>query len=308
MIHRVSADKRSYTFAAGLEPAAVVRNEDEIIFETVDARGGRAMGEGDNYVVPPPPPYERLNPVTGPVAIEGLNEGDVLAVRILSITLGSKGYTAIRTDQGVLKDLVGVSDVVVTSVKDGRIDFGESISLRVRPMVGTIGVAPLGGAIPAVHPGAHGGNIDCNDITVGSTVYLPVYSKGGSFALGDVHASMGDGETSGAGLDIGADVKVRVGVLRALSLDGPMVETDSHITLVYNSKRVEDAVRGVLLRAASLLRRTRGLSTERAIGLISVCGDLGFCQAAMSPIDTVVRVRIPKDVARVHEIGFVKTT
>ena len=264
------------------------------------------MGEKDSYVVPPPPPYDRLNPVTGPIAIEGAKEGDVLAIRILGIRLGSKGYTAIRTDQGILKDMVDSSSIILTSVRDGRIAFGD-LSIPVRPMVGTIGVAPSGDAVPAVHPGIHGGNMDCNDIRTGSTVYLPVYSDGGLFAIGDVHASVGDGETSGAGLDIGADVQVKVSLLKAVTLDGPAIETDSHVTLVYSAPKLEDAIRGVLLRSVSLLRKSVGISTQQAIGLISTCGDLGFCQAAMSPIDAVVRMRIPREIAKIDQIGLEAT-
>ena len=282
----------------------MIRDGDEIIFETVDARGGRAMEETETYAVPPPPPYDSLNPVTGPAAVEGAREGDGLAVRILGILLGSRGYTSIRTDEGVLKDMVDINDVIVTPVRDGRIDFGGSMSFPVRPMVGTIGVAPSGAAIPTIHPGLHGGNMDCNDIGVGSTVYLPVYSNGGLLALGDVHASMGDGETSGGGLDIGADVRVKVDVVKAVGLDGPIIETESHVTLVYNSRNVEDAIRGVLLRSVALLQRSTGISTERAIALVGVFGDLGICQAAASPIDAVVRMRIPREIAGIERVGL----
>ncbi len=304
MLLRVNADQRSYVFAANAEPVLRVRSGDEVIFETVDARGGRAMEEHDSYIVPPPPPYDRLNPVTGPVAILGSENGDTLAVEVQDIKLGSKGYTAIRSDQGVLKDLVTRNDVLVMKITDNRIAFGNSVSLAVRPMVGTIGVAPAGGRVPSVHPGAHGGNMDCNDIRTGSKVYLPVNADGALLALGDVHASMGDGETSGGGLDIGADVRVKLAVLKGVRIESPIVETESHIDLVHNSPKIEDAIRGAVLKAVSLLERTGNLTRMEAIALVSVAGDLGICQAAMSPIDTVVRVRLPKEVANLGKLGI----
>jgi amidase len=304
VLHRVGAEQRSYVFAIDAEPVLRIRSGDEVVFETVDARGGRAMNDYDSYVVPPPPPYDRLNPVTGPVAVEGAETWDTLAVEVEAIKLGSKGYTAIRTDQGVLKDLVTQSDVLITKIADNRIVFSDSLFLAVRPMIGTIGVAPTEGRVPSVYPGPHGGNMDCNDIRSSSKVYLPVNADGALFALGDVHASMGDGETSGAGLDIGADVTVKLGLLKGVRIESPIVETESHVDLVHNSPKLEDAIRGVVLKAVSLLESTRNLSRMEAIALVSVAGDLGVCQAAMSRIDAVVRMRLPKDVANLGKLGI----
>ena len=304
MLNRVSAEQRSYVFAVDSEPVLRIRSGDEVVFETVDARGGRAMNEYDSYVVPPPPPYDRLNPVTGPVAVQGAERGDTLSVEIEDIKLGSKGYTAIRTDQGVLKDMVTRSDVLVVKIADNRIVFSDSVSLAVRPMIGTIGVAPTEGRVPSVHPGPHGGNMDCNDIRRGSKVYLPVNTEGALFALGDVHACMGDGETSGAGLDIGADVRVKLGLLKDVKIESPIVETESYVDLVHNSPKLEDAIRGAVLKAVSLLESTRTLSRIEAIALVSVAGDLGVCQAAMSRLDAVVRVRLPKELANLGRLGI----
>ena len=67
-------------------------------------------------------------------------------------------------------------------------------------MVGVIGTSPAEGEVPCGYAFNLGGNMDCNLITVGSTVYLPVEVPGGLLQMGDIHASMGDGELTGTGI------------------------------------------------------------------------------------------------------------
>jgi len=54
-------------------------------------------------------------------------------------------------------------------------------------------------AARTVPPREHGGNHDIKDLSIGSTVYFPVYVEGANFALGDFHASQGDGEITFCG-------------------------------------------------------------------------------------------------------------
>jgi acetamidase/formamidase len=64
------------------------------------------------------------------------------------------------------------------------------------------GTASAGKPVPYFYPGPHGGNLDLNVARADSTVYLPVDVRGALFSMGDVHASMGDGELTGGGIDI----------------------------------------------------------------------------------------------------------
>jgi amidase len=294
MLYRVTAEKTVYSFDKRLEPVLQIESGDEVIFETKDARGGRAMFEYEQYVVPSPPPLEKGNPVTGPVAIQGAEKGDTLLIEVEDIKLGSKGYLSVRQDMGVLKDLVKQPGARVIRIKDSRILFNETISFPTRPMIGTIGLAPLLEDIPSIYPGPHGGNMDCNDITIGAKVFLPVHVKGALFFLGDVHASMGDGEVSGGGLDIAADVKVKISVLKNIKVITPLVESKSNITIIYNAPKLEEAIRGVVKKSISLLEERIGLSLEDALRIVSSVGDLGICQSCESLIDVVVRMRLPK--------------
>jgi len=294
-VKRVSCKFVSYVFSREVEPATTVKPGETVVFETLDARGARSI-PGQPYVPPPPRPFERSNPVTGPVYVEGAKPGDVLAVEVKSIETGEWGYVSAKPTVGVLKDLVRESIARAVRVHGGIIHFRENVALPVRPMIGTIGVAPAEGAIHTIHPGRHGGNMDCNDVRAGSTVYLPVFVEGALFALGDVHASMGDGETSGGGLDISADVEVKISLLKGRRIHRPMIKVDGFFVYTYNAGGLKAAVRGVVEEAVKHLSSKLGLSIEDAIMLVSTAGDVMISQACNSPIDVTTRLRMPIDV------------
>jgi amidase len=219
--------------------------------------------------------------------------GDTLVVSVEGIKLGSKGYWAVRQDMGILKDLVREPSADVVEVRGSYVLAG-GIGLPVRPMIGTIGVAPSSGSIAPIHPGPHGGNMDCNDISTGAKLLLPVNVRGALLSLGDVHATMGDGEVTGGGVEIGADVRVRIELLKGVRVPCPMVETDSAIVVIKDGAELTEAIRSVVLEAATLVSTRLGVSFEDGYRIASVSGDLRICQAAGLPINAIVRMRLPK--------------
>jgi amidase len=219
--------------------------------------------------------------------------GDTLVVSIDRIRLGSKGYWAVRQDMGLLKDLVKQPSADVVEVRGNNV-YAAGVALPVRPMVGTIGVAPAAGQVAPAHPGPHGGNMDCNDVSPGAKVLLPVNVPGALLSLGDVHATMGDGEVTGGGVEISADVTLSLGVIKRFRLRCPVVETRTAIVLIKDSPKLEDAIREVVEEAAGLVSERLGVSFEDGYRIASVSGDLRICQAAGLQINPVVRMRLPK--------------
>ena len=66
-----------------------------------------------------------------------------------------------------------------------------------------------------VPPREHGGNCDIKDLSRGSTVYFPVYVKGGGLSLGDLHFSQGDGEITFCGaIEMAGWVHLRVSLIK----------------------------------------------------------------------------------------------
>jgi acetamidase/formamidase len=66
---------------------------------------------------------------------------------------------------------------------------------------------------PGVHspfpPHKGGGNIDTRHLTVGSTLWLPVWCTGALFSCGDAHAAQGDGEVCVTGIECPMQASLR---------------------------------------------------------------------------------------------------
>src|SRR5213592_423353 len=72
--------------------------------------------------------------------------------------------------------------------------------------------------------GRHGGNLDDHLHGPGARIYFPVRQAGGMFAVGDMHASMGDGEICFTGVEIAGEVDIRFDVLKGKQATWPVTE------------------------------------------------------------------------------------
>ncbi len=192
-------------------------------------------------------PY--VNGATGPIEITGAKPGDMLSVEILDMELDKIGFTALWPGIGMFPDWVrrkefGIQTRVM-EVSDGVVHWSEKLKLPVRPMIGVIGVAPKHGAVLTVDNGTHGGNLDVQEVTTGSTVMFRVERPGAYLFLGDCHAIQGDGEANGMGAtEIAANLTVRVSLSPAPArLGHPRIETATHICTTGCARPLEDAMR-----------------------------------------------------------------
>lgn len=61
----------------------------------------------------------------------------------------------------------------------------------------------------------NGGNCDIKELSLGSTIYFPVYVEGAKLSMGDMHASQGDGEISFCGgIEMAGFADLRVEVIK----------------------------------------------------------------------------------------------
>lgn len=289
---RIGREHIVYSFDRAHAPVATIDAGTEICFETWDARTGTVQTERDFLATPHP---RGPNPATGPVTISGAEPGDALSVEILDITLGSQGYTGIRPGQGILGHLIGDYRTKIFQIQDGMVHFNERIRFPVRPMVGVIGTAPARGAIGNLHPGPHGGNMDHNDVRVGARVHLPVFIPGALLAIGDVHASMGDGEISITALEICGEVRVRVDLVKGAGIARPWIEFPDCWITTGDGPSVGDAIRVACEEMAALLQRGLGLSVEDAYMLLSIRGDVKVSQCCdPAALAATARVVMPR--------------
>jgi amidase len=288
---RLGKEKATYDFGPDNSPALYVDPGTTILFETLDALDDQIHSDEDsaNKI-----DLDHVNSATGPVYVNGAKPGDTLVANILEIKPWDWGAALIIPGFGFLQDLYpGPYTKVFKFDPSGWISYGEKLRLPLKPMIGTIGVAPKE-AITTLSSGAHGGNLDTTDIKAGSKVYLPVFVEGALFGVGDVHATMGDGEVCGTGVECGAEVTVRLELLKGYSIPRPRIETSEEIMTLASAEGLDLAIKTALLDMVDWLHAEKGLSHEEAYVLASIAGDVRIGQI-VDPAVTV-RVALPKGV------------
>ena len=270
-------------------PVLTIESGETSLFETMDCFSNQVTDEVAGLGALD---WERINPATGPVAVAGAEPGDALKITILDIQVGSMGTMAAIPENGVLGAFVTEGTVKRIPVSDGLVHFSDAITLPADPMIGVIGVAPAGEAIPCGEPGSHGGNMDNTTIRKGATLYLPVFTSGALLAMGDVHACMGDGEIMVTGVEIPARVTVQVDIVKNANLEHPMLEDETNCYTIASHEDLEQAVLAATLTMNQKVMDKLNLSFNEAGMLLSAAGKLEFCQV-VDPKRTV-RFAMPK--------------
>ena len=132
-----------------------------------------------------------------------------IAITIESIRFVPVGHAWIREGNGLRAVRLETPYHVQAIPVGERVLLPGGLSIPLRPMLGIVGVSPEQ-PVSTRSPGEHGGNLDCPDVRPGNTLWLPVFVPGANVSIGDAHAAMGDGETSGTGVETEASVDLTV--------------------------------------------------------------------------------------------------
>ncbi|MCX7624051.1 MAG: acetamidase/formamidase family protein [Thermomicrobium sp.] len=278
----------SPAFAADAVPVARVPPGTVVIFETTD-EPYRSLASG---VPVDRSALERFNLVSGPLAVEGIEPGDVLRVDILEITI-ERAWLVFLRSYGPLGDLLPETLCKQLSIEAGRLVVSSRLRLPVRPSIGCLGLAPRSGRTSTFRPvRPWGGNLDLPELAPGSTVWLPVQRPEGYLYVGDVHAAMGAGEPAHVGIEAAARVRVRVDRSQGLCCPAPRIRTTGELLFVGIGETVTVAQRHALEHAVGALRNEYGLASSEAYALASACLSYRFG----GPAGPVVLAAVPLDV------------
>ena len=290
---KISRDQHVWSFDAQREPVVTVEPGTIIEIETWDCFTGQVQSESDTLEKLD---LNRVNSATGPIAVRGAELGDSLSVTLIDIQPGTQGAAMCIPGWGQLIDQVQSPTTRIFKVVNGTIRMNERVTFPVRPMLGVIGVSPASGDVSTFFADRHGGNMDDHVNGIGATIHLPVFQSGGQLAIGDMHASMGDGEISGTGVEIGGTVLVKVDVIKGKAGGWPITETaDAFYTHGTTSDNLDDALKIACEEAARLIVDEWDFSMEDAFMFLSVAGDLGIAQYCHpSPSSVIARMRVPK--------------
>jgi len=220
--------------------------------------------------------------LTGPVAIEGAQPGDVLEVRIRSIRLDVPYAYNSAGRNGFLADVFPeVRTRIITLDRKRMIGrFGGGIDLPLKPFFGSMGVAPpeAAGKINSAPPGIHAGNLDNKELVAGTTLFIPVHAPGALFEVGDGHAGQGNGEIDITAMETSLTGEFQFIVHHDMHLKWPRAETPTHYITMGLDPDLTQAARLCALETIDFLVNDKKLSREDAYALTSVAIDLDITQ------------------------------
>ncbi len=248
-----------------------------------------------------------MNPVTGPVRIDGAEPGDALKVTLLSFAPSGWGWTANIPGFGLLADQFPEPALHLWKYDPSSLApaaYGPGGRVPLKPFAGTIGLAP---AAPGLHsivpPRRCGGNMDIRDLAAGTELYLPVEVAGALFSLGDTHAAQGDGEVCGTAIESPMSVALRFDLLKGANLPTPRFTTPGPVTRHLDGAGYEattgigpdlmQAARDAVSAMVDLLASRFGMRPVDAYMLCSVCADLRISEIVDLP-NWVVSLYFPR--------------
>ena len=291
--HRLGRDQIIWAFGPDLDPVLEVEPGDTVTFETNDCFTGQIRSEDDLVTEID---FDRVNSATGPVAVKGAEPGDSLVAEILDVRTAEVGFATLIPGFGQLIDKVQAPVTRLFDVRDGWIQMNDRVRFPAQPMVGVVGVATDGESLSNGLAGRHGGNLDNHLHGAGAKILFPVRQPGGMFAVGDMHASMGDGEICFTGVEIAGEVDVRFDLVKGKQATWPVTELEQSWVAHATAPEFEEALALVSEEAARLLVDEHGFSMEDAFIFLSVACDAGIAQACKPApgFGTIARFSIPK--------------
>jgi acetamidase/formamidase len=297
-------DPRRFFGAHGVDPDHVL---DEAVRLAASAHPRRPETDGPHVV-------------TGPIEVAGARPGDLLAMTVLD--------TARRVPYGVISNRHGRGALPGELPRNGRNfsafvevrpdDAGQAhgvlplgpgdrrtVSFPLNPFLGIMGVAVSGTERPhSVPPGAHGGNLDVNLLTAGSTLYLPVQVPGAYAYVGDPHFAQGDGEVALTAFEASLRATIRFDLVPAEAaverfgeLVGPVAETRDHLIPTGLDPDLDVATANCVRAALALLQGRYGMDRAHAYAYLSAAADFNISQV----VDIVKGVH-----ARIRKADFTR--
>ena len=261
--HTIHRDHIHQGWNNAFPPALKIAPGETVHFETLDASSGkltRTSTAADLEKLD----FDRVNPVTGPVYIDGAKPGDALKVSVLSFRPSGWDWTGNIPGFGLLSDQFPQARLHHWNYDPGLAPamYGPGGRIPLRPFTGTIGVAPASPGLHSIIPPRNvGGNMDARDIAEGAELYLPVEVEGAIFSVGDTHAAQGDGEVCGTAIESPIDVTLRFDLVKGANARSPRYVTPGPVTRHFDTKGYE-VTTGI---GPDLMAGARMAVSERAV-------------------------------------------
>lgn len=278
-------------FDGALKPVLTVDSGDRVTIECVSGNPEWMPKQGSGFDILPEllEIHQKAHRgsgnhiLTGPVHVRGAAVGDVLEVKILEIELRQNwGFNLFRAYMGTLPEdfpYLRLIHIPLDQKKNvGTLPSGLQVPLA--PFFGQLAVAPKKdfGRQNSREPREFGGNLDCKELTPGSTIYLPVWNEGALFSTGDGHAAQGDGEVDGTAIETSLKGVFEFHVRKDLKWQMPRAETATHFIAFGLDADLDDAARQALREMIGWVSALTGISKDEAYAFCSLAADLHVTQ------------------------------
>jgi amidase len=276
-MQRLSRDAYTTVLDPQLAPALTVASGEVLLVETWDAYMGTWAADQEPQVT---------GPATGPIAVQEASPGDTLRIDILAIEPGPAAMHDVRAGRGFLGNTFTQRRPTVMPIEDGHLLFPGGIKIPLRPSIGLIATTPVEPQQTASDSGPYGGDIDIQELTAGSTIWLPVFVPGGLLVLGDCHAVVGDGAVGGTGAECAADITLRLTVEKALAIERPRALTPDHFITIAYAEDMTQAMQQAVQDMVDFLVQEKGMEPYDAYSLLSLAGNVRMSRTlrAISPV------------------------
>jgi acetamidase/formamidase len=270
-----------YTYSPFHPPVATVKPGETVVIHTLDAFENKMTPEVERFSDICTYPF--LNPQTGPIVIEGAEPGDTLVVKILDIEPSRDhaitgtipyfgGLTSTTLDPTLQPHLE--EQWLFLPIEDEGIRFDEKRVIPYEPFMGTMGVAPEIEAVNSLTPDYYGGTMDCVETRPGNEVWFPVLVKGAHFFTGDAHASQGDGEVTGVGLEIPARVTVTFDLKKGYQINWPRIVSADFMMVAGSARPLIAAARIAWVELIDWMVSDYGFDRMKAYHLLGQVGQM----------------------------------
>jgi len=256
--------------------------------------------------------------VTGPIYVEGAEPGDVMEIRILKITpkafganfnLPGKEFPTIGALAPEMPD--GFLRYFYLDLDKRQAEFKPGIVIDLQPSPGTlaVGIDPKdpsprkGGAtdpiapVSTLRPWKNGSNMDINEIQEGTTIFIPIFLKGGLVWTGDSHCRQGNGEVNLTALECSyREIVMQLIVRKDMKLEWPRIENKSYWITTGMDEDLNKAMVNAVREAVDMLAAQKAvpLSRYEAYSLVSMVGDCRVSQVV--DVRKGVHCMIPKSI------------
>jgi len=291
VLHELPFERRTVHghFSPDLPPVLSIDPGDSVAFSTADAGWGIGPpsdldGTREQFG-PRDAELDAGHALLGPIEVRGARAGGTLAVHVDELRVGTWGLTNAGGWPAPLNERLGVvggkTHTLVWELNadagTGRDQFGRTVALK--PFLGVVGMPPPDpGVHPTFPPRRWGGNIDCSELGMGATLYLPIPVDGALLSAGDGHARQGDGEVSELAIEAPMERAQLTISLADFALENPVARIDGAWLTFGFDEDLDEAAAQATDGMLALMHREHGFERRDALALASVIVDLRITQ------------------------------